>query len=55
MAMSTGKLPVMRSVNRDQGCQLNFVTQAQSRQVARTLVNSRAREGVNASFVITDY
>jgi 3-oxoacyl-(acyl-carrier-protein) synthase len=53
MAMSTGKLPVMRSVNPDQGCQLNFVTQAQSRQVSRTLVNSRAREGVNASFVIS--
>lgn len=53
MAMSTGKLPVMSSVNPDQGCQLNFVTQAQSRSVSRTLVNSRAREGVNASFVIS--
>ncbi len=53
MAMSTGQLPVMRKLNPDQGCQLNFVTQAQSRQVSRTLVNSRAREGVNASFVIS--
>jgi 3-oxoacyl-[acyl-carrier-protein] synthase II len=53
MAMETGALPVMQSVNPDQGCQLNFVTQAQSSSVSRTLVNSRAREGVNASFVIS--
>jgi 3-oxoacyl-[acyl-carrier-protein] synthase II len=46
-------LPVMQSVNPDKDCQLNFVTQAQSRSVSRTLVNSRAREGVNASFVIS--
>jgi 3-oxoacyl-[acyl-carrier-protein] synthase II len=53
MAMETGTLPVMQSVNPDQDCQLNFVTQAQSASVSRTLVNSRAREGVNASFVIS--
>lgn len=53
LAMETGKLPVMQSVNPDDGCELNFVTQAQSRPVSRTLVNSRAREGVNASFVIS--
>lgn len=53
MAMETGKLPVMQSVNPDEDCQLNFVTQAQSGSVSRTLVNSRAREGVNASFVIS--
>ncbi len=53
MAMETGKLPVMQSVNAEADCQLNFVTQAQSSSVARTLVNSRAREGVNASFVIS--
>ncbi|MEN9520050.1 MAG: hypothetical protein RLZZ381_2638 [Cyanobacteriota bacterium] len=53
MAMETGTLPVMQSVNPDQNCQLNFVTQAQSASVSRTLVNSRAREGVNASFVIS--
>jgi 3-oxoacyl-[acyl-carrier-protein] synthase II len=53
MAMETGTLPVMQSVNPDEDCQLNFVTQAQSSSVSRTLVNSRAREGVNASFVIS--
>jgi 3-oxoacyl-(acyl-carrier-protein) synthase len=53
MAMETGSLPVMQSVNPDEDCQLNFVTQAQSASVSRTLVNSRAREGVNASFVIS--
>ena len=53
MAMETGKLPVMQSVNAEDDCKLNFVTQAQSIPVARTLVNSRAREGVNASFVIS--
>jgi 3-oxoacyl-[acyl-carrier-protein] synthase II len=53
MAMETGKLPMMQSVNPDEGCELNFITQAQSRAVSRTLVNSRAREGVNASFVIS--
>jgi 3-oxoacyl-[acyl-carrier-protein] synthase II len=53
MAMKTGQLPVMQPVNPDEGCELNFVTQAQSRSVSRTLVNSRAREGVNASFVIS--
>jgi 3-oxoacyl-[acyl-carrier-protein] synthase II len=53
MAMETGTLPVMQSVNPDEDCQLNFVTQAQSASVSRTLVNSRAREGVNASFVIS--
>ncbi|MGF1590423.1 MAG: beta-ketoacyl-[acyl-carrier-protein] synthase family protein [Pleurocapsa sp.] len=53
LAMETGQLPVMQSVNPDQDCQLNFVTQAQSASVSRTLVNSRAREGVNASFVIS--
>ncbi|MFM2313200.1 MAG: hypothetical protein RLZZ04_2476 [Cyanobacteriota bacterium] len=54
MAMETGTLPVMQSVNPDEDCQLNFVTQAQSGSVSRTLVNSRAREGVNASFVISN-
>jgi 3-oxoacyl-[acyl-carrier-protein] synthase II len=53
MAMETEQLPIMRSVNPDEGCQLNFVTQPQSRPVSRTLVNSRAREGVNVSFVIS--
>ena len=53
MAMETGQLPVMQSVNAEADCQLNFVTQAQSGSVSRTLVNSRAREGVNASFVIS--
>ena len=53
LAMETGQLPVMQSVNPDEGCELNFVTQAQERSVSRTLVNSRAREGVNASFVIS--
>jgi 3-oxoacyl-[acyl-carrier-protein] synthase II len=53
MAMETDRLPVMQSVNPDEDCQLNFVTQAQSASVSRTLVNSRAREGVNASFVIS--
>ena len=53
MAMETGELPIMQSVNRDRDCKLNFVTQAQSGLVSRALVNSRAREGVNASFIIS--
>jgi 3-oxoacyl-[acyl-carrier-protein] synthase II len=53
LAMETGKIPVMQSVNPDPDCKLNFVTQAQSASVSRTLVNSRAREGVNAAFVIS--
>jgi 3-oxoacyl-(acyl-carrier-protein) synthase len=53
LSMETGKLPTQQQITAlDPDCQLNFVTQPQTRTVSRTLVNSRAREGVNASFVI---
>ncbi len=54
LAMETGELPIQQKIRaQDPDCQLNFVTQPESRPVSRTLVNSRAREGVNASFVIS--
>lgn len=53
LSMETGKLPTTQKITEpDPDCQLNFVTQPESRSVSTTLVNSRAREGVNASFVI---
>ncbi|MBV9388845.1 MAG: beta-ketoacyl-[acyl-carrier-protein] synthase family protein [Chroococcidiopsidaceae cyanobacterium CP_BM_ER_R8_30] len=53
LSMETGKLPTMQKISHlDPECQLNFVTQSSDSQVDFTLVNSRAREGVNASFVI---
>jgi len=51
LSMETGKLPTTQKIT-DPDCNLNFVTQPESRSVSRTLVNSRAREGMNASFVI---
>lgn len=51
LAMETDKLPVTKITEPDS--ELNFVTQPQTRSVTHTLVNSRAREGVNASFVIS--
>lgn len=53
LSMETGKLPLtQKSSEPDPDLHLNFITQPESRPVSRTLVNSRAREGVNASFVI---
>lgn len=53
LSMETGKLPTTQKITApDPDCQLNFVTQPESRSVSTALVNSRAREGVNASFVI---
>jgi len=53
LSMETGKLPTTQQIiQADPDCKLNFVTQPENRSVSRTLVNSRAREGVNASFVI---
>ncbi|HEY9660235.1 MAG TPA: beta-ketoacyl synthase N-terminal-like domain-containing protein [Allocoleopsis sp.] len=53
MAMETGKLPVMQPLtNADPDCTLNFVTQPEARSVSRIMVNSRAREAVNFSFIV---
>ncbi|PIG92436.1 beta-ketoacyl-[acyl-carrier-protein] synthase family protein [Gloeocapsopsis sp. IPPAS B-1203] len=52
LAMETEQLPTMNQTEPDSDCRLNFVTQPQSHPVRHALVNSRAREGVNASFVI---
>lgn len=53
LSMETGKLPTTQKiVSPDPEFKLNFVTSPESRPVSKTLVNSRAREGVNASFVI---
>lgn len=53
LSMETSKLPTTHEITApDPDCQLNFVTKPESRPVSTTLVNSRAREGVNASFVI---
>jgi len=53
LSMETSKLPTTQKITApDPDCQLNFVTQPESRSVATALVNSRAREGVNASFVV---
>ena len=53
LAMETGQLPVMQAIEQsDPGCQLNFVTQPEARSVSRVMVNSRAREAVNFSFVV---
>lgn len=53
LSMETSKLPTTQKITTsDPDCQLNFVTQPENRPVSRVLVNSRAREGVNASFVI---
>ena len=54
MSMESGKLPTTEKIDQpDPDYKLNFVTQPESRPVSLTLVNSRAREGVNASFVIS--
>jgi 3-oxoacyl-[acyl-carrier-protein] synthase II len=54
MAMETNKFPVMQKVDRpESGCELNYVTAPQSGKVKHTLVNSRAREGVNVSLLIS--
>ena len=55
LSMETGNLPTMQKIDELEDCQLNFVTQPQKRPISRTMVNSRAREGVNASFVISKY
>ncbi|MDF5726068.1 MAG: beta-ketoacyl-[acyl-carrier-protein] synthase family protein [Rhizonema sp. PD37] len=56
LSMETGNLPTMQKIDElDPDCQLNFVTQPQKRPISRTMVNSRAREGVNVSFVISKY
>ena len=53
LSMETGKLPTTQKITEaDPNVNLNFVTKPESRSVSRTLVNSRAREGMNASFVI---
>lgn len=52
LAMETEQLPTMNQTEPDSDCRLNFVTQPRSHTVRHALVNSRAREGVNASFVI---
>lgn len=53
LSMETGKLPTTQKITApDPDCHLNFITQPESRSVSTALVNSRAREGVNASFVI---
>lgn len=52
LAMETEQLPTMSQTEPDADCRLNFVTQPQNHPVRHALVNSRAREGVNASFVI---
>jgi 3-oxoacyl-[acyl-carrier-protein] synthase II len=53
LAMETDTLPMMQSLtNPDPDCQLNFVTQPTSRPINHFMVNSRAREAVNFSFVI---
>lgn len=53
LAMETGKLPVMQSLEApDPNCQLNFVSQPVDRSVSYMMVNSRAREAINFSFVI---
>lgn len=53
LAMETGKLPTTQTIQEPElDGKLNFVTQPQNRPVKHALVNSRAREGVNASFVI---
>lgn len=54
LSMETSKLPTTQKITApDPDCQLNFVTQPAQVPVSTTLVNSRAREGVNASFVIS--
>jgi 3-oxoacyl-[acyl-carrier-protein] synthase II len=54
MSMETGSLPTMQKIDEsDPDCQLNFVTQPQKHPVSWTMVNSRAREGINVSFVIS--
>lgn len=53
LAMETEQLPMMNQTEPDPDCRLNFVTEPQSHTVHHALINSRAREGVNASFVIS--
>lgn len=53
LSMQTGKLPVMQKIEQpDPDCNFNFVTHPANSVVNFALVNSRSREGVNASFVI---
>jgi 3-oxoacyl-[acyl-carrier-protein] synthase II len=53
LAMESETLPMMQPLdNVDPECQLNFVTQPTQRSVDYFMVNSRAREAVNFSFVV---
>ncbi|MBD2022734.1 hypothetical protein H6F43_21360, partial [Leptolyngbya sp. FACHB-36] len=51
LAMETEKLPVMQPIA-DPDSSLNFVAQPEARSVSQFMVNSRAREAANFSFVI---
>jgi 3-oxoacyl-[acyl-carrier-protein] synthase II len=53
MAMETHQLPLMQPVEEaDPDCPLHLVTQPREEAVSHVMVNSRAREAVNFSFVV---